>query len=58
MRIASGKGLTGKTQNTHTVQGMGIFVLGCRCHQEPEYMSADYFFIGLGSNNLTSKAFR
>ena len=39
---------------------------GCLCflprraktrHQEPEYMSADYFFIGLGSNNLNDKAF-
>jgi hypothetical protein len=26
-------------------------------HQEPEYMSADYFFVGLGSKNLKDKAF-
>jgi hypothetical protein len=26
-------------------------------HKEPEYMSADCFFIGLGSNNLNDKAF-
>ena len=26
-------------------------------HKEPEYMSADCFFVGPGSNNLNDKAF-
>ena len=47
-----------KTEWVYRPRGISKLIQGRsrKLHKEPEYMSADYFFIGSGSNNLKDKA--